>query len=401
MKLAKKQLIALFAITTMFGFFVAPQATEAKNLFQNFFRDLRSGTQFIVKLPNQTNKQIGPVLGPIVAGVLTKNLTEQNNFARLFTKIQGIDDAREDIKGQERLLEEIREMYRSQATELRLQLKKLQASREELRQQLLDANLVWDDYKVTAVELDELIKAIEITASHFDKTANELGVEDLIRVADNQLLAQVVKELEGALVYEVQSDINSLINPKLINLLVNQDQDGLDSVLDMLISGELSGSDYDSKFSTEELKKGVKEQVNQIVSENKDALQENIQAQVQQAVKNIANKMTEEAEQAGDQIQETGDTEEEAKETSRQAPPADANGCRPGYYWSDSSALGCKQSNCSEVPGAQYSGAGHCVCGSLNENSDDQSKECLRQANYSSCPGCVYACVGVNDECPR
>ena len=77
--------------------------------------------------------------------------------------------------------------------------------------------------------------------------------------------------------------------------------------------------------------------------------------------------------------------------------------CRPGYKFNRNSGVGCQQENCGSVPGAHYSYEGHCICGSsgsINENPDDPNKACSYRNDHESCPGCVYACVHVDEECP-
>ena len=85
------------------------------------------------------------------------------------------------------------------------------------------------------------------------------------------------------------------------------------------------------------------------------------------------------------------------------SPFAMARECPPGYEWQRMSGVGCVQSDCNDIPNAHYSYTRSCVCGSsgsIEENSDDPNKECRRSNNYESCPGCVYACVYSNEDCP-
>jgi hypothetical protein len=35
------------------------------------------------------------------------------------------------------------------------------------------------------------------------------------------------------------------------------------------------------------------------------------------------------------------------------------------------------------------------------ENPEDPNQECAYPASFSPCPGCVYACVGLEEECPE
>ncbi len=78
--------------------------------------------------------------------------------------------------------------------------------------------------------------------------------------------------------------------------------------------------------------------------------------------------------------------------------------CPKGYVFNSNSGVGCQQENCGSIPGAHYSYVGYCICGSsgsINENPDDPNKACGYDNGYSGCPGCVYACVHADEECPE
>jgi hypothetical protein len=77
--------------------------------------------------------------------------------------------------------------------------------------------------------------------------------------------------------------------------------------------------------------------------------------------------------------------------------------CNQGYEFKPRSGVGCVQIDCPDIPNAHYSYTGTCVCGSsgsINENPDDPNQECYRSRDYKDCPGCVYACVHLDERCP-
>lgn len=78
--------------------------------------------------------------------------------------------------------------------------------------------------------------------------------------------------------------------------------------------------------------------------------------------------------------------------------------CKNGYNFNRNSGVGCQQINCNEIPDAHYSYTGDCICGSagsINEKPTDPNKSCRYSNDNTACPGCVYACVHVNDPCPN
>ncbi|MFH1598319.1 MAG: hypothetical protein ABIB97_04605 [Patescibacteria group bacterium] len=77
--------------------------------------------------------------------------------------------------------------------------------------------------------------------------------------------------------------------------------------------------------------------------------------------------------------------------------------CGPGYTWDRMSGVGCKQTNCNDIGDAHYSYTGHCICGSsgsINEDPTDPNKECYKGSDNEGCSGCLYACVGLDEDCP-
>ncbi len=77
--------------------------------------------------------------------------------------------------------------------------------------------------------------------------------------------------------------------------------------------------------------------------------------------------------------------------------------CAPGYRFDPRSGVGCVQENCASVPSAHYSYEGYCVCGSsgsIAENPKDPNLECAYPADHAGCPGCVFACVHLDEKCP-
>lgn len=77
--------------------------------------------------------------------------------------------------------------------------------------------------------------------------------------------------------------------------------------------------------------------------------------------------------------------------------------CENGYIWDANSGVGCIQEDCNIIPNAHYSYVQDCVCGSsgsMYEDPLDSNTECYYPFDYESCPGCVYACVGADEECP-
>ena len=77
--------------------------------------------------------------------------------------------------------------------------------------------------------------------------------------------------------------------------------------------------------------------------------------------------------------------------------------CGNGYEWQRMSGVGCVQIDCADYKDAHYSYTSACICGSagsINENPNDPNTGCYRSSEDKSCPGCLYACVHLDEECP-
>src|SRR3989338_1768236 len=77
--------------------------------------------------------------------------------------------------------------------------------------------------------------------------------------------------------------------------------------------------------------------------------------------------------------------------------------CGTGYEFQPSSGVGCVQIDCGSYPNAHYSYTSRCLCGSagsLYENPADPNKSCNYSQEHAACPGCLYACVHNDEDCP-
>ncbi len=76
--------------------------------------------------------------------------------------------------------------------------------------------------------------------------------------------------------------------------------------------------------------------------------------------------------------------------------------CPTGYVW-DTNTIKCIQANCDKIADAHWSYVGDCVCGSsgsIYEDPADPNKECAYGPDHTACPRCIYACVGLDQDCP-
>ncbi|PLX27900.1 hypothetical protein C0583_01525 [Candidatus Parcubacteria bacterium] len=401
----------LTALIAVLVFTSIPQEAQARNLFRQFFHDIRRATTFIVKLPDKATRWMGPVLGPIASGLLTQNLAGHHRFGQLFSNIRRANNVIEDVEEQRRLTGEVRQMYRDQATELRNYVSQLEEARETLRTQLIDRDVNMHDYIQTAIELDRMIETVNQTANRFDTSAENLRTQDIVKIAGQNLLNSVVGEIQNVALGELQEEIFDVINPDIIRILTDQDSRGLDALIEMALANERDN--YDGEFNWDELKDRVRDRIREMLEDNKNNFEGNLRDEIQSILAELANNMNEESGDLGEQVNELSDgvKDNEAEEvknpytddelvTSLSDIPVDEFGCRPGYEWQRMSGVGCVQSDCRET-GAHYSYTKACICGLVDPKPGDKTKSCARPSNYLACPSCVFACVDPDAECPE
>ena len=270
-------------------FISIPQEAQARNLFRQFFHDIKRGVSFIVKLPDKTTRWMGPILGPIASGILTQNLAGHHKFGQIFNNARRANNAINDIEEQKRLTGEVRQMYRDQAGELRNYVKKLEEAREKLGGQLIGRDVSMHDYIQTVVELDKMIATVKQTAVKFDENADKIRTQDIVKLAASSLVNSVIGEIKNAALNELSDEVLDVINPDVIKLLIDRDSIGWDTLLEMVLTEQMD--EYDGEFNIDELKDRVGDRVKQILAENKDGLKGNLKNNIKNILDGIIKDM--------------------------------------------------------------------------------------------------------------
>lgn len=400
------KLIASVLIASMLLIMV-PQEAQARNLFRQFFRDLRRGVSFIVKLPDKATRWMGPVLGPIASAILTQNIAGSSKFGNLFRNAHRVNNAINDIEEQKRLTGEVKQMYRDQATQLRDYVKQLENAQEELKEHLIDRGINMSDYIKTRNDLQAMIETVNTSADRFENSADRINTGDIVKMATNNLLESLVGDVKNIALGELADEISSVINPDVIDILINKDSQSLDGFLDLLINSNLEG--YDGSFDVDELRDKIKDRIKEHLQNQKDGLKGNLKDEINAIIQGIMNQTEGEKGEIEQEIENIKNTEKTDKKnpynddelaTTLTEIPKDEHGCRPGYVWQRMSGVGCVQESCSDA-GGHYSYTKACICSFVDSKPGDLTKACMRPSNYLACPSCVFACVASDAECPE
>lgn len=384
--------------------FLIPEA-NAKIRIKNAFRCLGKVCSFIVELPDKVTRPLGPVVGPIISGILTKNIAKHQRLGSLFGKTQKIDSVIKDIEEQKKLAQEVQKFYKEAAEEMTKNANEIRESRQELLGQLTQEGHTYEEYKQHVIALEELASSFEKGAAKFSREAEKITFENIVKMIGKDLVNKVFGQAKEIVMNNVGRELIKLINPDILESLISQNEKGADAILDILLAGDLEKiikNKDSSKIDLEELRQRIREEIKSMLRENKEDLKRNWKNKIAEIINKKLEGLNEEVEKQNkflkNQEEDKGNMcDGEVKKTSEQ--------CPPGYHFERMSGVGCVQTNCKEgkIPSAHLSYTGQCICGSagsIAENPSDPNKACRLPASCAPCPGCVYACVKTNEECP-
>ena len=397
-----KNPVAVFLISlTLFINLVNPSVSYARNPFQKFFRAIRRGVTFVVNVPNKATRWMGPVLGPIAADLLTQNIVRNPNIGRIFRHARQFDNVMKNVDEQKKYLDQVKKNFRDQANQLREESKEVDKIRTDLQNQLLTGEIKYADYKDKVIALDNLAALYQSTADKFDRSADNIRPENVTRMLTRNVWQNMLSQIRDGVQLELNNEVIKFIDPDVINTLVAVGNLNMDNFLNALISGDLTTlMGQNSGVDKDELGQRVRDRIKDIFKSNK----EDLKTSWREKIKAIINEEMKKLQEEKKKLPAIPKTSPAVTEPVKEEPiPVGANGCLPGYEPCPRCGITCIQTGCAEIESGHLDYTGHCLCGSsgsINENPEDPNHECYYPATYRSCPGCLYACVHFEDECP-
>ncbi len=410
----QKTIAVVLIASVAFGFLLAPATVEARGFFKDLLRFVGRTTKFVVRLPGNIasgiTRPLGPVLGPLAAQVLLANTP--NRILEIINKADKVSNAADLIQAQEAKLKAAQQALRSQAAAIQKDIDSLTAIKKSMEQQLLSGDISYDEYKNQFIAFNEVLSAYQETQSRLERAADNIQPQNLIRLIGGDVLRVTASQIGSIVQRKLGEEFERVISQDVINKFLGDNGMNVVNVIDLIITGDVTrllnqhgydrtDPDFDALLA--EIKAEVKAQM----QDNKDYVRDNWETLVDQKLQEIIDRNKSNANAALSNINASSfptnaDDPISDSYIDSSMMPLDADGCTPGWEWSTKVGK-CIQSNCSSVSHAHYSYVLDCVCGSsgsIAEDPNDPNKECSYPANYGSCPGCVYACVGLQDECP-
>jgi hypothetical protein len=378
-----------------------PSPVQSFNLFKEIWRGVTKTSHFIAKIPDKTTRWMGPVVGPIAKTILLKNIAVHKTLGKIFSHANKVQKIRLTEKEVQQALADMRKMYRDEANKLYTQADNLQEARDQLGQQLVGRDISLSDYQNQILSIDKMIDLHDQLAEELNQKADNFRTSQVTKIIGKNLFKNLLGEVKNIITQEASNELINLVNVDVIDNILSRGGQ-VDTLLDVLMAGDLSDAlkGEKNKLDIDALKERIRNQIKQAIKDNKDNLSKNWQ----QELKNIINQSIQEIKDSENNLEEI---KEEAKE---EAPPKsqeikftlDENGCKPGWVFNKRFSS-CVQENCDKIPDAHYSYEGYCVCGSsgsIEENLKDPNQECKYKPEYTTCSGCVYACVHLEEDCP-
>lgn len=433
----QKTITIIILITFISVFLFFPTQVEARGFLKNLLRFLKRTTKFIVQLPSKIadtlTKPLGPILGPIAAQMLFANAPSK--ILEIINKADKINTGISTFESQTQKLNDAKKVLNDRAEEIYKDIEGLYELDAEMKNQLLSGDITYDQYKEDFVALNQIIKAYETTATSLETAANNLRPENLLQQIAGDVIKASQNQIRTIIKSNVTKELEKLFNPDIIKTFLGDGGMNITKVIDLVISGDatriLNDLGYDrSHPDFNALLDTIKSEIKNQMKNNRDYLKDNWRDVVGDKIKQIleeyevsknndtldefydkyGNKNTNEATNtdstSANSNADLGDIFDFEDPEDRIAPdptlPKDENGCYSGYEW-DIKVGKCKQTNCNGITDAHWSYTVDCVCGSSGsdfENPKDPNKECHLRSDNASCPSCVFACVGLQAECP-
>jgi len=339
---------------------------------------------------------MGPTLGPIAADIISINLGKNPRFSSFLNKARQLNKVSQTVEDQDKAIRQLKQIYQDQASDLDKQAANIRQIRKNLAVELVKGNITRQEHLDRVADLEALAQSYENTADKLRRSSDRLNPAHIIKILGSDFFNQSVVKIRNIINHELNSELNRFLRPDLINTFLS-DQNS-DQFIQLLLSNQLD--DLSNRPDFEDLKQNILIKIRQMLQDDSQYLKDNWQQKMQDIInteiKNLDNFNT--------PTTQSQPTESISQSSTNQSDSI--NGCDPGYIFVANTGRGCVQKDCKEgkIPNAHLSYTGDCVCGSsgsINENPNDPNKECSRNASFESCPGCVYACVNLNQDCPQ
>ncbi len=272
------------------------------------FRDTNKLVGFVVRVPENLTRPLGP-LAPIAQIWL---LREPPKFGQIVKKAGEIKAVSNDIDEQNKKVQEVRAIYRSQAQTFRNRAGTLEEKRKTLAKELEKSKLAWNDYRGKVVAIQQMINSLNKAAEELDDKANKLGAQEIIAMFSKEAADTLFDNSKGLVVQEIAAEIDGVVNPLIVSTFLD---DGLKAheVIDHFIDGDIEhliiARKLDKRPDIKELRRRIRDKVKSSIKDDIDFLEnswgEELEAVIEKLVAEADRALERPDESAGESTTKT------------------------------------------------------------------------------------------------
>ncbi len=275
--------VTLIVLLSLCLTLLMPSVTGAFNIF----RDTEKLVGFVVRVPEDLTRPLGP-LAPITQIWLLRKPPKFGHIVKKAGEIKAVSD---DIDGQKKKVQEVRAVYRSQAQMFRNRTKTLEEKRRALAKELDKNKLEWNDYRGKVVAIQQMIHSLNTAAERLDDKADKLGTQEIVAIFTKKTANALLDNVEGLVVQEIASEVDGMVNPLIVSTFLD---DGLKAreVIDHFINGDIEhliiAKKLDKRPDIKELRRRIRDKVKSSIKDDIDFLESNWGEELEAVIEKLA-----------------------------------------------------------------------------------------------------------------
>lgn len=285
--LKRRRIMVILMVTIIMLTILMPGAIRAAG----FFKGLKRTVGFIIKVPDKLTRPFGPV-APLAQMWL---FGKTSKFGQILKKAERINKTIDDVDAQKAKLNEVKRIYRAEATRLRNKADSLANDKQLLEKELLaKGKEFWPAYKENVIALKNLEGGLRKAADSLDKRASDLGLDDVLRLFTGSIARTLLKNAEGAVFHEIGNELNKVVDPRIVSAFISKGGINPDEIIDIVIEGDISRlvkkKGLAGRPDIGGLKERIKKRVREQIKEDQNHFRDNWEEEIDKIIVELAQK---------------------------------------------------------------------------------------------------------------
>lgn len=331
-------IIALILVCAL----ATPYEAQARGFFREMFKGVRKVTTFIVQTPAKivkgVTRPLGPVIGPIASEILLAQLP--SNIVRIVDKAGRVQAVANDIKNDQAKIDagrKIIQQRRQQLSETRVKLDSLKSS---FSQGLIAGSMTFQQYKDKVAQLEHIKNAMTEVESKLSQAEKNLRPENLARLLARDALRRLPGQLEGVVFRQIDAEVSKLINPEIIERIINKKPLKPEEIIDLVLDGDIKKFLRDKSLAGDKVfMERLKKELKDTLKKDADLLKGNWQELLEKKINEIASGNSQEASGGEGEVDNAGQTEVKSEENKTGSEEDTGDAIKLANYFGDSICL--------------------------------------------------------------